>query len=189
MVDHSGQARLLANHIVSLDLGFTLKRDLDVVDGYGDGFGVANGSFEGSARDGYGGFGWRYFTDGVERVSVADAAQGDYVIRLEGNELVHQCIDATGDFVANSTSGGQQYRLTAAIRSVGDSGTAVLAADYEEQSLYKRENPEEFEFTVTPEWQDYSATFTAPDGTWQTYVILKSAEGEIEFDNVRMIGL
>jgi lysophospholipase L1-like esterase len=54
MVDHSGQAARLANHIVSLDLGFALQRGLDVVAGYGNGYGVANGSFEGAARDGYG---------------------------------------------------------------------------------------------------------------------------------------
>ena len=159
------------------------------MNGYGTGFDVANGSFEGAARDGYGGFGWRYFTDGVERVSVSDAAHGDYVIRLEPDELVHQCVDATGDFVPQATSNVQQYELTAAIRSVGATGTAVLGADYEEQTLYKRENPEEYEIAVSGDWQDYSVTLTAPDGTWQTNVILKSLEGELEFDNVRLKGL
>ena len=64
-----------------------------------------------------------------------------------------------------------------------------LAADHAAQNLYLRENLEEFEFDVDSEWQDYSATFTAPDGTWQTYVILKSAAGELEFDNVRLVAL
>ena len=187
MVDHSGQASVLANYIASLDIGFSIERGLDVMTGYGVGFDVANGSFETVARDGYGGFGWRYFTDGVERASVSDAADGDYVIRLEREELVHQCIDATGDFIPQATSNGQQYQLTAAIRSTGDSGKAVLGANYEEQDLYKRENLEEFEFTVGPQWQDYSVTLSAPDGTWQTYVILKALEGEIEFDNVRLV--
>jgi lysophospholipase L1-like esterase len=187
MVDHSGQAGLLANYIASLDIGFSIKRGLDVMNGYGVGFDVANGSFEAVARDGYGGFGWRYFTDGVERAAVSDAADGDYVIRLEREELVHQCIDATGDFSPQATSNGQHYQLTAAIRSTGDSGKAVLGANYEEQDLYKRENLEEFELTVGPQWQDYSVTLSAPDGTWQTYVILKALEGEIEFDNVRLV--
>jgi lysophospholipase L1-like esterase len=189
MVDHSGQAGRLANYIVSLDLGFSLQRGLDVVDGYGDGYGVANGSFEGSARDGYEGFGWRYFTEGVERVKIEDAADGDYVIRLEANERVHQCIDATGGEVAEPTRDSQQFQLTASIRSLGDSGTAILATDHSAQDLYKREDLEEFEFDVGPEWQDYSATLTAPDGTWQTYVILKAGKGELEFDNVRLDAL
>jgi hypothetical protein len=186
MVNHSGQAGRLANYIASLDLGFKLQQGLDVVDGYGDGYGVANGSFEGAARDSYGGFGWRYYTDGVERVMISDAANGDYVIRLEGDEQVHQCIDATGGQSAAPTSNAQQFLLSAAIRSVGDSGKATLGADHSAQNLYKREDLEEQVFTVGPEWQEYSTTLTAPDGTWQTYVILKSVEGEIEFDNVRL---
>ena len=181
MVNQSGQAGRLANYIASLGLGFTLQRGLDVVDGYGVGGGVANGSFEGAARDGYDGFGWRYFTDGVERVAIDDAANGDYVIRLETDELVHQCIDATKN--------SQQFRLTASIRSVSDSGKAVLGADHSAQNLYKREDLEQFEFDVGPEWQDYSAILTAPDGSWQSYVILKSAEGELEFDDIRVTGL
>ena len=189
MVDHSGQAGRLAKYIASLDLGFSIQQELDVVDGYGVGFDVANGSFEGSARDAYGGFGWRYFTDGVERVAVTDAAHGDYVIRLENDELVHQCVDASGDFLPGGTSGSQKYSLTAAIRSVGTEGKAVLGANYEEQGLYKRENIEEHVFAVDSDWQDYTATLTAPDGTWKTYIILEAAEGNIEFDNVRLLGL
>ncbi|MGI9221286.1 MAG: GDSL-type esterase/lipase family protein [Woeseiaceae bacterium] len=185
MVDHSGQAGRLARHIVSLDLGFSLQQGLDVVDGYGDGIGVANGSFEGSARDGYGGFGWRYYEDGVERVMIDDAAEGDYVIRLAENELVHQCTDTTAGS-AKPSSGSQRIQVTAAVRGVGDSGTAVLAANYSVQNLYARENLEEHEFEVGPEWQDYAATFTVPDGTWQTYVILKSVAGELEFDDIRV---
>ncbi len=189
MVDHSGQAGRLASYIASLDLGFTVQRGLDVVDGYGEGYGVANGSFEGAARDGYGGFGWRYHADGVERVLVDDAASGDFVIRLESNESVHQCIDATGGEVPEPTKHSQQFRLTASIRSRGDSGEAMQPANHSAHNLYLREGLEEQSFTVGPEWQDYSATVTAPDGTWQTYVILKSVAGEIEFDNIRVVGL
>ena len=185
MVDHSGQADRLANYIASLDLGFEIQSGLDVVNGYGNGIGAANGSFEGAARDGYGGFGWRYYEDGVERVKLGDAADGDYVIRLEENEIVHQCTDATGGS-AQPSNGSQKIQLTASVRSIGDGGTAILAANYSAQNLYARENLEEHEFEVGPEWQDYAATFTVPDGTWQTYVILKSALGELEFDHVRV---
>jgi len=188
MVDHSGQAGLLAEHIVSLGLGFSLQRGLDVVDGYGEGYGVANGSFEGSARDGYEGFGWRYHADGVERIAIGDAADGDYVIRLETDERVHQCIDATGGSVT-PTRDTQQFRITAAVRSRDGSGTAVLGADFTAQNLYQREHLDETEFLVDEQWQDYSATVTAPDGTWQTYVILRSANGELEFDNIRVDAL
>ena len=186
MVDHSGQAGRLARHIAGLDIGFTLQRGLDVVDGYGDGYDVANGSFEGGARDGYGGFGWRYYTDGVERVAIDDAADGDYVIRLEPGELVHQCIDATGGETVQPTSNSQQFRIAAAIRSRETGGTAVIGADHAAQDLYNRQSLQESEFVVDDQWRDYSTTVTAPDGTWQTYVILRSAAGELEFDNIRV---
>ena len=101
---------------------------------------------------------------------------------------MHQCTDATGA-TAQPTEDSQQFKVTASIRSVGDTGTAILGADHTAQNLYLRENLEEFEFEVDAEWRDYSATFTAPDGTWQTYVILKSAAGELEFDNVRLVAL
>jgi len=190
MVDHAGQARRLADYIVSLELGFSRQQDANVVSGYGEGFDVANGSFEGAARDGYGGFGWRYFEDGVERVmDSAGAADGDYFIRLNQAELVHQCVDATGDFLPGGTTSDQTYEVAASIRSVGPSGEAAIGADYEQQGLYKRENPEEHTFSVTDQWADYTATLTAPDGTWKTYVVLRSVSGDIEFDNVRMSGI
>lgn len=188
MVDHSGQAGRLAAHIASLGLGFSVQRGLDVVDGYGSGYDVANGSFEGGARDGYGGFGWRYHADGVERVAVDDAADGDYVIRLDAGEEVHQCIDATGG-TARPTDDTQQFRVTAAIRSRGETGTAVLGADHAARDIYNRHAPEAVEFIVDGQWQDYAMTVTAPDGTWQTYVILRSAGGELEFDNIRVTAL
>jgi len=190
MVDHAGQAKRLADYIVSLKLGFSRQQDASVVNGYGAGFDVANGSFEGAARDGYGGFGWRYFEDGVERVmDAAEASDGDHFIRLNQAELVHQCVDATGDFLPGGTTSDQSYEVTASIRSVGPSGEAAIGADYEQQGLYKRENPEEQTFAVTDQWADYTATLTAPNGTWKTYVVLKSVSGDIEFDNVRMSGI
>ena len=64
-----------------------------------------------------------------------------------------------------------------------------MGANYTAQNLYERTDLQEFEFAVTADWQDYAATITAPDGTWQTYVILKSIEGELEFDNIRLKAL
>jgi len=187
MVDHAGQARYLATYIESLGLGFSIHGDMDVVDGFSGTFDVANGSFEGAARDGYGGFGWRYFADGVERIHDAEsAADGEYFIRLKQDELVHQCVDATGDMLPGPTSDSQQYTVTATVRSNGDSGTLAIGADYEEQALYLRANPEESLFEVNDQWRDYTTTLTAPDGTWKTYLVLKSISGDIDIDNVRM---
>ena len=90
MVDHAGQARRLADYIVSLELGFSRQQDASVVGGYGEGFDVANGSFEGTARDGYGGFGWRYFEDGVERVMDSAGAADRFPRRSGDEEGIHK---------------------------------------------------------------------------------------------------
>lgn len=187
MVDHAGQARHLARHIESLGLGFSIRQDAEVVSGYGIGQDVANGGFERAARDGYGGFGWRYFEDGVERVrDPLGAKDGEHFIRLGPGEIVHQCVDSTGDFKPGPAERGQQYTLTAAIRSSEESGAAILGADYEGQDLYKRRNPELQSFDVSGEWQDYAITLTAPADAWKVYVILKSESGTIEYDHVRL---
>ena len=187
MIDHAGQAVRLANYIESLYLGFSIEREPEVVSGYGKGFDLANGSFEGSGRDGYGGFGWRYFEDGVERVADADAAaDGEHFIRLGTAESVHQCVDATGDFRPGGTTDSQAYTLTVSMRSDSPGNEAVLAADFEGQALYRRSNRQNKSFTVTDEWQDYSATFTAPDGSWKVYFVLRSEQGDIDFDNARV---
>ena len=187
MVDHAGQAERLADYITSLALGFTVERKPEVVSGYGLGFGFANGSFEGGARDGYGGFGWRYFEDGVERIRDADsAADGEHFIRLGAAESIHQCVDATGDFEPGGTANSQSYTITVAIRSDSAQNQAVLAADFEGQALYRRRNRQSKSFTVTDAWQDYSATFMAPDGSWKAYFVLRSEHGDIDFDNARV---
>ena len=161
-------------------------QDAEVVSGYGEGFDAANGSFEGAARDDYRAFGWRYFDGGVVRVQDAAAADGEFYVRLPRGKKIHQCIDATGDFKPGGTTGNQAYSVTAAIRSTADSGMAAIAADFEAQSLYNRAHQQRQTFTVTDQWDDYTATFTAPDGTWKVYVTLESAGGDIEFDKVRV---
>lgn len=187
MIEHAGQARLLAQHIASLGIGFTIQQDAEIFDGFGRNFNVANGSFEGVGTTGFKAFGWRYVDDGVERVCGAGASDGNCFIRLEQGEKVHQGTDATGDFAANATSGNQRYTVKAMIRS-SNGGTAVIGADFEGQALYNRSAMTKRSFAVDGQWREYTATFTAPNGTWKTYITLQSDNGVVEFDNVRMTG-
>ncbi|MBN8431298.1 hypothetical protein JF535_10600 [Microbulbifer salipaludis] len=187
MVEHAGQARLLAEHITNLGLGFSIVQPAEIFDGFGRNFDVANGSFEYAARTGFEAFGWRYVDDGVERVyDPAGAADGNYYIRLAVGDRVHQGGDATGDFQPGATSGGQTYVVRAMVRGTGTEPTAQIIADFEEQALYGRSNAQTRSFAVDGVWREYTATFTAPDGTWKTYINLKSAGGTVEFDDVRM---
>ncbi|SET34050.1 GDSL-type esterase/lipase family protein [Thalassotalea agarivorans] len=187
MVEQAGQARLLAQHIANLNIGFNIVQDAEVFDGFGRNFNVANGSFEEQAKNGFNAFGWRYVADGVERIRNANqAADGEYYIALDAGEEVHQGTDATGDFERGATSGNQTYVVRAMIRAKNGNGTATISADYEGQGLYNRGDKETEVFAVEGQWKEYVATFTAPNGTWKTYISLGSNSGTVEFDNVRM---
>ncbi|MEE4173514.1 MAG: GDSL-type esterase/lipase family protein [Xanthomonadales bacterium] len=187
MAEHGGQARFLAEAIADLDLGFEIVRPVGYIDGWGRHFDVANGGFEESARSGFNGFGWRYADDGVERIhDPASAFDGAYFIRLEAGEQVHQGTEATGDFRPGPTGAGQRYEVTAWARAAGDSAVALLQADFEGQAMYGRDGAVARDFAVGPNWTRIQATFTAPPGTWKTFVTLAAREGTVDFDQVVM---
>jgi lysophospholipase L1-like esterase len=187
MAEHGGQARFLAEAIADLDLGFEIVRPVGHIDGWGRNFDVANGGFEESARSGFNGFGWRYADDGVERIrDPAGAFEGEHYIRLEAGEAVHQGTEATGDFLPGPTAARQRYELTAWVRAVGGKAVAVLQADFEGQAMYGRENAVIRHFDAGPDWTRIQVTFTAPTGTWKTFVTLAAEQGTVDFDNVSM---
>ena len=173
------------DHLASINPTWSQVAPNDIIDGFGRHFNVANGGFEFQAP--FGGFGWRYRLDGVERVhDPTGAAEGSHYIRLEPGEQVHQPIDATGDALPGATLNGQVYYVSAMIRGTPQGAVAQINADFEGQQLYNRANGITRSFTVNPNWQRYHATFTAPDGTWKTFFILRSDAGTVEFDDVRV---
>jgi lysophospholipase L1-like esterase len=190
MIEHAGEARILAEHILSLGLGFTQVQDAEIFDSFGRDFNVANGSFEGVGKANFGAFGWRYFDDnGVERVH-GDAYDGSYFLRLTANSgAVHQGTDATGDFLPGPTSGNQQYTITLWMRGT-PGAQAEISADYQVQQVYERTaDPADVKtFSVTSSWEQYTATLSAPDGIWLTYIKLHAISGTVDFDAVSMTG-
>ena len=187
MVEHAGQSRLLANHISQLNQNWSIMSDAEVFNPFGNQNLIANGNFEEAAADGFNSFGWRYFEDGVERVNDSDsAAEGNYYIRLNAGELVHQGQDATGDFIPGAVREGQIYEFSAMIRTNSASGTAEISMDFEGQNLYGRTNTQTRVFSVNNEWSEYSGEFIAPNDTWKIYFVLKSQIGQIDFDQVEL---
>jgi hypothetical protein len=187
--DHSGEAHQLVEHLESINPAWAQVRPNDIIDGFGRNWDFANGSFEHKAP--FGGFGWRYYTDGVERVKdSAGAADGDYYIRLESGEMVHQPTDATGDLLPGGTSASQTYYITASIRGTAPGAQAQIQTHFEDQRMYTHDDdPATFQtttFDVTESWQDYTHTATASTGVWTIYNYLIASSGTVEFDNVRM---
>ena len=41
-------------------------------------------------------------------------------------------------------------------------------------------------FSVTDEWVKYSAEFVVAENTWKFYLVLKSQDGKIDFDQVEL---
>jgi hypothetical protein len=187
MVEHAGQSRLLANHIAQLNQNWSIISNAEVFNPFGNQNLIANGSFEYAATDGFNSFGWRYFEDGVERINDSgSAAEGNYYIRLNAGELIHQGQDATGDFIPGAAPEGQIYEFSAMIRTNSASGTAEISMDFEGQNLYGRTNTQTRVFSVNNEWSEYSGEFIAPNDTWKIYFVLKSQIGQIDFDQVEL---
>lgn len=76
--------------------------------------------------------------------------------------------------------------MTARVRAATGSATARLGADFEAQPLYGRGNAQNQVFEIGPEWTEVQAVFTAPAGTWKTFITLGSEAGEVDFDAVSM---
>ena len=183
--DHSGEAYVLLDHITKLNPEWKQVNPGDIIDGFGRDWDFANGSFEYSAP--FGGFGWRYYEDGVERIHDPDsAADGEYFIRLEAGEKVHQPTDATGDFLPGPTVGGETYTITAKIRGTSDGAKAQILTDFQGQQIWTRGNPKAKTFDLTTEWNTFSATVVVPAGTWTVFTTLKAVLGTVDFDAVSM---
>ncbi|HIA48857.1 MAG TPA: hypothetical protein EYN96_13030 [Candidatus Hydrogenedentes bacterium] len=183
--DHSGQAHLLVEHVASVNPAWAQVNPADVADGFGRRGDFANGSFEHAAP--FGGFGWRYRKDGVERIQdTQSASYGDFYIRLEEGEFVHQPTDATADFEGGGTAGVEVYTITADIRGITPNAQASFTSEFQGQQIWTRKGPQETIFDLTREWKEYAATSTAPPNTWTLFNTIKAVKGTIDVDNVRM---
>ncbi len=184
MVEHAGQARILANHILSLNLGFKQVAEAEVFSRYSGNFDVVNGSFEHIATGGFMGFGWRYVNQGVERIN-GDAAHGEFYIRLDKGEQVHQGNDATGDLMPGGTQGKQRYRISAMIRSTND-GVVNIGARFQDQGLYSPKPVQLKTFSANDHWQPVSTTVVAPEGSWKIETVLQATQGTVDIDNIQV---
>ncbi len=183
--DHSGEAYVLLDHISGLNPDWQQVNPGDIIDGFGRNWDFANGSFEYSAP--FGGFGWRYYTDGVERVyDPGNAPDGDYFIRLSAGEEVHQPTDATGDLFPGATEGGEEYYITAKIRGVASGAEAQLITEFQGQQIWTRGNPQITNFELTEEWTTHTAHVIAPIGVWTLFNTFTATIGTVEIDSVSM---
>ncbi len=153
--DHSGMAQYLAEHLTTV-MGWT-PAPADVMNGYGMNGAVANGSFEEVAP--FGGWGWRYFDDpGVSRIhDPAGAHHGEYYLRLEDLAASHQ---------SNPASNGDPVTVMAWMRGENAGDQVSISIDFRNQDQgAEPDTPMQIETevkTLTPGWQLYSMTSTAP---------------------------
>jgi len=183
--EHSGEAQMLMDHLASVNPEWKRVNPVEIVDGFGRNGDFANGSFEYQAP--FGAYGWRYMEDGVERIKdSAKAAHGDYFIRLDAGEFVHQPTDATGDLLPGATDGTETYTITASIRGTAPGAQAQVITEFQGQQIWTRANAVTATFDVTTDWEEYSTTVKSVAGTWTLFNTLKASKGTVEFDDVRM---
>jgi hypothetical protein len=180
MVEHGGQARLLAAHI-SEQMGWDIKQEPLVFNGFSDDGQVANGDFESVAYGDFNAFGWRYASNRAQRV----CTEQNCWLQLDAGTAVHQGFDATGDAMAGPSEAGLVIQVSAKVR--GDAtASAELVLDVEAQALYQRETTARQSFLgLTTEWREVTWQVPIPAGSWKLYLSLGAEDGQAEFDDVR----
>jgi len=182
LIEHYGQARLLAEHIQSLDLGFTAAQDYEVFNRFALGQ-LANGSFEHVGPDEFPSIGWRYMDKGLEHIK-GDASEGDWFVRLAEDVSIHQGNDVLFDHEPGPTTTDVSYILSFDAR--GDS-ELIAGADFEKQALYDRDDEQLQTIAVSSDWQRYEMEITVPIGSWKSYVSFHNdGEGVVDIDNVQI---
>jgi hypothetical protein len=186
--DHAGMAQSLVDHLVLLDPILCKQvRPLDVMDGFGRDGNVANGSFERMAP--FGGYGWRYFTDGAQRIHNAGAsADGEWFLRLPPGKQVHQ---------PNPASVGNTYTIKLKMRGreAGDEG--LVRIEFRDQE-WRHEIPgssRTFRYKLDATWNDYGMTLNSPAASQpqdasrdprQIIIRLMAESGTVDIDDVQL---
>ncbi len=182
--DHAGMAVVLAEHLATINPAWKAVRAPDVMSGFGRDGDVANGSFESVAP--FGGYGWRYFEDGADRVhSPRESPSGEWYLRLPEGCQVHQ---------PNPAVKSRTYTYRLKLRSPNP-GTAKIRIEFRGQHFRSeiKDAAREFVFELQPEWKEYTVKVDSPPGTgdrsrdvWQIIVRIIAESGTVECDDVRL---
>lgn len=185
--DHAGMARSLVDHLTSLDPNWKPLHPMDVMDGFGRHGNVANGSFELVVP--FGGYGWRYFQDGAQRIhDAAGSHDGEWYLRLPEGKQVHQ---------PNPAKKGNRYTYKLHMRGKEKGAVAKIRIEFRDQE-WRNEIPDtakEFTFELDNAWKEYTAAVDAPDGPqpsdasrvpWQIIIRLTAETGAIDCDDVQL---
>ncbi len=185
--DHAGMAQTLLDHLASLNPKWKQVRPIDVMDGFGRNGTVANGSFEFVAP--FGGYGWRYYTDGAQRIhDPDDSPDGQWFLRLPEGKQVHQ---------PNRASRDNTYAFELQMRGREAGDQAHILIEFRDQE-WRHEIPDSsktFAFELGTAWKDYTVSVKSPAGVqppdasrdpWQIIIRLKAHSGRVDFDAIRL---
>jgi hypothetical protein len=188
--DHAGMARSLADHLATINPRWKEVQPMDVMDGFGRDGNVANGSFELVAP--FGGYGWRYFQDGAQRIhDPDDSPDGEWFLRVPEGKQVHQ---------PNPAATGNRYTYTISMRGQEAGSQARVRIEFRDQK-WRNEIPnsaKDFSFALGASWKDYTVAVEAPAGVqpadpsrdvWQIIIRLEAQSGTVDFDDVRLSSL
>lgn len=171
--EHFGFANILAKHLATqLNLPQPIPSTLSSFAPYGT---VTNGSFETSTIPGFAD-GWRP-EGNVELINnVSDAKDGTSYINLDRDAWVR---------FANSTNSGDTFSLSAWVRGTQEGDHAILRIEFKDQG---RNTIDTAESTVnlSSDWEQFSVTGTAPQGTWAIWAVLVGdGEDFVSIDDVK----
>ena len=188
--DHAGMAKTLVKHLTRVNGKWKQHWPMDVMDGFGRNGDVANGSFEESSP--FGGYGWRYLTDGAERVhDPRESADGEWFLRLKPGTQVHQ---------PNPAKLGGTYRVRLKMRGKKNDDQVKIRFEFRDQE-WRNEIPQSAEQWIVDlrtGWNEYMFNVRAPSepssqgpsyDPWQIILRIEAVAGTVDLDDIRLESL
>lgn len=172
--EHAGFANILAQHIANkLNIEQPNLSELSSFASYGE---LSNTSLEKSTLDGVAD-GWRSHGNVTLVENVSDAVDGTYYLTLYNTAWVN---------FANDAQPGHTFTIKGWLRGANNGDKGKLKLEFKDQAQKTIATEEGLQILST-EWQEFTTTATAPEGTWSVWVVLVAEnQDNVDFDNISM---
>lgn len=172
--EHAGFANILATHLANeLNLSQPQLSDLSSFAPRGE---LYNASFEKSTLDGVAD-GWRSHAAVTLVEGASDAVDGENYLEVYNTAWVN---------FANDASPGDEFTVTGWMSGAKNGDLGKLKLEFKDQGQNTISAVEGLQ-TVTTEWQQFSTTAVAPEGTWAVWVVLVAEKRDVVyFDDLQI---
>jgi hypothetical protein len=172
--EHAGFANLMAVHLANvLNLPEPQRSELSTFAPYGQ---LSNGSFEKSTIAGAAD-GWRPHASVKLVEDAPDAVDGENYLEVYNTAWTN---------FANDASPGDEFTVSGWMRGAQNGDLGKIKLEFKDQAQKTLATSEGLQ-TLTTEWQQFSNSAVAPEGTWSVWVVLVGEKNDrVYFDDIRL---